>query len=113
MKELVTISERLVAAYDQSSRGLTSTTGMNKFSYARLCLEKDRTNFKCSHITNPETCIRIPTVISTAHRAEKEPTNLAEGSKYTIGAWASRVRVREPEELSLLENSITVRNAGH
>lgn len=58
-QQLLTISKRLVAASNESSTDLTSTTALDQVTYCRVFLHRVHTTSKCPHIRNPKRFIPV------------------------------------------------------
>lgn len=58
-QQLLTISERLLAASNSPLTDLASTASMDQADYSPVCLDKSHSTSKCPHIRNPRTFIRM------------------------------------------------------
>lgn len=59
LRQILTILERFMAAFDESSTGLLCTTSKDQGNYCRVCLDHTYSFSKCLHINNPETFVYI------------------------------------------------------
>lgn len=68
-KYLLAISERLVAASNQSSSDLTSPRAMDQMNCCRICLHRAHTTSNCLGICNLEILVSVHSCSFTTNRA--------------------------------------------
>lgn len=98
LQQLLTISERLVAASDQALTDLTFIRSTDQVSYCTVCLDQTHPRFTCLHFSNLERSSEFATATSTTERPDAETTDGAEHAQHEVDTSVHRIEIQQADE---------------